>query len=94
MFGSDAPRANSTRIRVNRVFGTHRWLAWWIWGLAHVYFLISFRNRMMVTTQWMWAYVNFERGARLITGTRARPESDGTGRHTDSALAPDGQKAA
>ena len=55
------------------------WLAWWIWGLAHVYFLISFRNRIMVTTQWMWAYVNFERGARLITGTRARPESDRTG---------------
>jgi len=44
------------------------WIAWWIWGAAHVYFLVSLRNRVIVVTQWLWSYVFFERGARLITG--------------------------
>ncbi len=47
------------------------WIAWWIWGAAHVYFLVSLRNRVIVMTQWLWSYVFFERGARLITGTDA-----------------------
>ena len=29
------------------------WLSWWIWGIAHIYFLISLRNRLLVTTQWL-----------------------------------------
>ncbi|HKY00132.1 MAG TPA: NAD(P)/FAD-dependent oxidoreductase [Steroidobacteraceae bacterium] len=44
------------------------WMAWWLWGAAHVYFLVSLRNRVIVVTQWLWSYVVFERGARLITG--------------------------
>ena len=44
------------------------WIAWWIWGAAHVYFLVSLRNRIIVVTQWLWSYLVFERGARLITG--------------------------
>ena len=47
------------------------WVAWWIWGAAHVYFLVSLRNRIIVVTQWLWAYFVFERGARLITGCDA-----------------------
>ena len=50
------------------------WFAWWIWGLAHIYFLISLRNRLIVMTQWLWSYVSFERGARLITGMRTKSE--------------------
>jgi NADH dehydrogenase len=50
------------------------WLAWWIWGIAHIYFLISLRNRLIVMTQWLWSYVSFERGARLITGMRTKSE--------------------
>ncbi|NQW11703.1 MAG: NAD(P)/FAD-dependent oxidoreductase [Alphaproteobacteria bacterium] len=69
-------------------------LAWWIWGVAHIYFLISLRNRLLVTTQWLWSYVTFERGARLITGTRAPPESDQTDTRTKTAPSPDGQEAA
>ncbi|RMB02913.1 NAD(P)/FAD-dependent oxidoreductase [Eilatimonas milleporae] len=48
------------------------WLAWWLWGIAHIYFLIDLRNRLIVATQWLWSYLSFERGARLITGRRAR----------------------
>ncbi len=44
------------------------WLAWWLWGAAHIYFLVSLRNRLIVVTQWLWSYAFFERGARLITG--------------------------
>jgi len=45
-------------------------LAWLLWSAAHVYFLIGFRNRVAVTLDWAWAYVTFDRGARLITGAR------------------------
>ncbi len=44
------------------------WIAWWIWGIAHIYFLISLRNRALVAWQWLWSYLTFQRGARLITG--------------------------
>ncbi len=43
-------------------------LAWLLWGLVHIYFLIGFRNRVAVLLDWLWAYVTFQRGARLITG--------------------------
>jgi NADH dehydrogenase FAD-containing subunit len=43
-------------------------LAWLLWGFVHVYFLIGFRNRAVVLLDWLWAYVTFERGSRLITG--------------------------
>jgi NADH dehydrogenase len=43
-------------------------LAWLLWGVAHVWFLIGFRNRTVVALSWIWSYVTFQRGARLITG--------------------------
>jgi NADH dehydrogenase FAD-containing subunit len=43
-------------------------LAWLLWGLVHIYFLIGFRNRLVVSLDWLWAYLTFQRGARLITG--------------------------
>jgi NADH dehydrogenase len=42
--------------------------AWLLWSLAHIWFLIGFRNRLTVFLDWMWAYVTYQRGARLITG--------------------------
>ena len=44
--------------------------AWLLWGAVHVLFLTGFRSRLSVTSNWMWAYVTFQRGARLITGDR------------------------
>ena len=43
-------------------------LAWLAWGVAHIYFLIGFRNRMAVAIDWLWSYLTYQRGARLITG--------------------------
>jgi len=48
--------------------------AWWLWGAAHVFFLIGFRNRVAVILDWLWAYVTYQRGARLITGGDDGPE--------------------
>ena len=42
-------------------------LAWLMWGLIHVSFLIGFRNRIVVMLDWIWSYVTFQSGARLIT---------------------------
>jgi NADH:quinone reductase (non-electrogenic) len=43
-------------------------LAWLLWSLAHIYFLIGFRNRLAVAMNWCWNYLTFQRGTRLITG--------------------------
>ncbi len=43
------------------------WLAWWLWGVAHIYFLIGFRNRLSVSLSWLWIYFTGQRSARLIT---------------------------
>ena len=42
--------------------------AWLLWSVAHIYFLIGFRNRLAVALSWCWSYVTFQRGTRLITG--------------------------
>jgi NADH:ubiquinone reductase (H+-translocating) len=42
-------------------------LAWWIWGIAHIYFLIGLRHRVSVALSWLWIYARDQRAARLIT---------------------------
>jgi NADH:ubiquinone reductase (H+-translocating) len=42
-------------------------LAWWIWGIAHIYFLIGLRNRISVAISWLWIHARDQRAARLIT---------------------------
>lgn len=42
-------------------------IAWWLWGIVHIFFLIGFRNRIVVAINWLWSYLTFKRGARLIT---------------------------
>jgi len=42
-------------------------LAWWLWGAAHIYFLINARSRLAITWDWLWAYARNEPAARLIT---------------------------
>ncbi|OKH89466.1 NAD(P)/FAD-dependent oxidoreductase [Thalassospira sp. TSL5-1] len=43
-------------------------IAWWVWGLAHIYFLIGIRAPALVLVQWAWSYIFRKKGARLITG--------------------------
>ncbi|MBK8007110.1 MAG: NAD(P)/FAD-dependent oxidoreductase [Rhizobiales bacterium] len=42
-------------------------IGWLFWSVAHIYFLIGIRNRLMVAMTWLWSYVTYQRGARLIT---------------------------
>ena len=44
------------------------WLAWWIWGIAHIYFLVGVPSPLVVSIRWLWEYITYSRGARLITG--------------------------
>ncbi len=52
------------------------WLAWWVWGIAHIYFLIGLRNRLTVALSWLWIYVTGQRSARLITQIDTGLEQD------------------
>jgi NADH dehydrogenase len=60
--GRAAAVADFGRVRFGGFF------AWMAWLLIHIFFLIGFRNRFLVITQWAWAYLTYQRGARLITG--------------------------
>jgi len=44
------------------------WLAWWLWGIAHIFFLVGVPSPVLVSLRWLWEYVTYGRGARLITG--------------------------
>ena len=46
-------------------------LAWWVWGIAHIYFLVDVKNRIFVAMSWLWIYLTGQRSARLITHGRA-----------------------
>jgi NADH dehydrogenase len=48
-------------------------VAWLAWLFVHIFFLIGFRNRLLVFIQWAWSYVTYDRGARLITGSAKLP---------------------
>lgn len=43
-------------------------LAWWIWGIAHIYFLVGVPSPVLISLRWLWEYLTYSRGARLITG--------------------------
>ncbi|HEX4066424.1 MAG TPA: NAD(P)/FAD-dependent oxidoreductase [Acidobacteriaceae bacterium] len=61
--------------------------AWVTWLVVHIYFLIGFRNRLAVLSQWVWSYFTFTSGVRLIYGSQALPgwtNQDGT----EAATAP------
>ena len=41
-------------------------IAWLLWAIVHVYLLVSFEKRLLVSLQWLWRYVTRARGVRLI----------------------------
>jgi NADH dehydrogenase len=43
------------------------WIAWWVWGIAHIYFLIGTRSRLAVAISWLWSFLSGSNSARLIT---------------------------
>jgi NADH dehydrogenase len=65
-------RGNTAIIGRNAaVFDFGRWqlkgrLGWLLWAFVHVYLLVGFENRLQVVVHWLWSYITYERGARLI----------------------------
>jgi len=74
------------------------WVAWVLWGIVHIFFLIGFRNRMAVFLNWIWAWLTYGRGARLITGDTtslalsAKPPPRAIVQDFSNKGAPDGRK--
>lgn len=54
----------------------HGLLAWWIWGITHIYFLIGLPSPFLVSFRWLWEYITYGRGARLITGRALSTKND------------------
>ncbi|QDL90326.1 NAD(P)/FAD-dependent oxidoreductase [Paroceanicella profunda] len=51
-------------------------IAWWIWGIAHIFFLIGMRTRLAVAVNWLWIHTRNQRSARLITQGEAQAPGD------------------
>ncbi|HWE07258.1 MAG TPA: NAD(P)/FAD-dependent oxidoreductase [Rhizomicrobium sp.] len=54
------------------------WPAWLLWAVIHVYLLVGFQHRLLVVVQWVWRYLTYERGARLILEPPCQSHADGT----------------
>ena len=48
-------------------------IAWLLWVMVHIFWLVGFRSRIAVMSEWAWAYVTMQRRVRLITGDLLRP---------------------
>ncbi|MBD1823700.1 NAD(P)/FAD-dependent oxidoreductase [Cyanobacteria bacterium FACHB-DQ100] len=67
VIGQNAAVANLSGIHLSG------FIAWFIWIVAHIYFLIEFNNKLVVMIHWTWSYITRGRGARLITNTTSAP---------------------
>ncbi len=70
------------RARAVADFGRVRFggfFAWVAWLAIHIFYLIGFRNRLLVLISWAWSYLTFRRGARIITGVPRLPDEGATG---------------
>lgn len=71
-FGSLATIGRKLAIIERGRFRMSGFFAWLLWCVAHIYFLIGFRNRLVVALTWLWSYITYQRGTRLITGEAGR----------------------
>jgi NADH:ubiquinone reductase (H+-translocating) len=93
--GSMATIGRGAAIADIRGFRLSGLLAWLAWIFVHIFFLIGFRNRIAVMLQWAWAYLTWQRGARLITGPigeRLAPSDQPLG-ETGARLSPEVEDA-
>jgi NADH dehydrogenase len=71
--GSMATIGRSRAIAEAKGLKMSGFIAWLAWLAVHVWYLIDFRNRLLVMFDWAWSYFTYRRGARLITGGRLEP---------------------
>ena len=75
-------------------FSLSGYFAWLAWLFVHIFFLIGFRNRLIVMIQWAWSYLTYERGARLITGSNQLPGWTEAERPKDNQTVAAGKRSA
>jgi NADH dehydrogenase len=84
--GAMATIGRSRAIAEARGIKMHGFIAWLAWLFIHIWYLIGFKNRIMVLLNWTWSYVSYRRGARLITSTGWTPDLEGeAGRKAEKA---------
>jgi NADH dehydrogenase len=66
--GNMATIGRASAVIETKRFAKEGFLAWLIWWVVHIYFLVGFRNRVIMMFHWAWSFVTFKKGARLITG--------------------------
>lgn len=71
--GTMATIGRGKAIALIRGFSFSGFIAWWTWGIIHIMPLIGFRNRIIVSLDWLWSYFTNARGARLITAYKKEP---------------------
>jgi NADH dehydrogenase len=67
--GNMATIGRAEAVIVTKHFARHGLLAWMLWWVVHIYFLVGFRNRLYMMFHWAWSWLTYQRGSRLITGT-------------------------
>jgi len=70
--GNLATIGRADAVVATRWFMRHGVLAWVLWWVIHIFFLIGYRNRILTLFHWAWSWLTFQRGARLITGPVGR----------------------
>jgi NADH dehydrogenase len=73
-YGNAATIGRGAAIVDTPAFKLSGFAGWIFWIFLHIFWLIGFRNRVAVMSEWAWAYVTFQRRVRLITGGRIWPE--------------------
>ena len=88
--GSLATIGRAAAVAQFRKLHVSGYFAWLAWLFVHIFFLIGFRNRLIVLIQWAWSYLTYERGARLITGDTTLPGWTEAKKEPGPALRPAG----
>jgi len=73
--GSMATIGRSRAIAEARGIKMTGFIAWLAWLVIHIFYLIGFKNRLVVLFNWAWSYISYKRGARLITSTGWEPSA-------------------
>jgi NADH dehydrogenase len=67
--GNMATIGRASAVVATKRVAIHGLFAWLMWWAVHIFFLVGFRNRLLVMFSWAWSWLTFKRGARLITGS-------------------------
>jgi NADH dehydrogenase len=70
--GNMATIGRAEAVIATKRFARHGLLAWLLWWVVHIYFLVGFRNRVYMMFHWAWSWLTYRRGSRLITGDLPR----------------------